>query len=102
MGPSRRRSKGEPIMSIMGPDFNLGNLPTHSAEAIDCGTNPDLQTALTLKSRKKWEEIRFDKPYPISYVFSMPVAPNTLFTALADPTRRAIFERLCREGELNV
>src|SRR5215475_6226315 len=34
--------------------------------------------------------------------FSMPVAPNTLFTALADPTRRAIFERLCREGELNV
>jgi DNA-binding transcriptional ArsR family regulator len=32
----------------------------------------------------------------------MPTAPNELFTALADPTRRAIFERLCRDGELNV
>jgi DNA-binding transcriptional ArsR family regulator len=27
---------------------------------------------------------------------------NTIFTALADPTRRAIFERLSREGELTV
>jgi DNA-binding transcriptional ArsR family regulator len=25
-----------------------------------------------------------------------------LFTALADPTRRALFERLCREGEKTV
>jgi DNA-binding transcriptional ArsR family regulator len=25
-----------------------------------------------------------------------------VFTALADPTRRALFERLCREGELTV
>ena len=32
----------------------------------------------------------------------MPTAPNQLFTALADPTRRALFERLCREGELTV
>jgi len=32
----------------------------------------------------------------------MPPAPNELFTALADPTRRALFERLCREGELTV
>jgi DNA-binding transcriptional ArsR family regulator len=32
----------------------------------------------------------------------MPTAPNELFTALADPTRRALFERLCREGELTV
>ena len=32
------------------------------------------------------------------------MSPNTdaLFRTLADPTRRAIFERLCREGELTV
>ena len=29
-------------------------------------------------------------------------APDDLFKALADPTRRALFERLLREGELNV
>ena len=28
--------------------------------------------------------------------------PDTLFTALADPTRRAIFERLARHGEHTV
>ncbi len=28
--------------------------------------------------------------------------PHTLFRALADPTRRAIFERLCREGDQTV
>ena len=28
--------------------------------------------------------------------------PNTLFKSLADPTRRALFERLCREGEQTV
>ena len=27
---------------------------------------------------------------------------DTLFRALADPTRRALFERLCREGEQTV
>ena len=27
---------------------------------------------------------------------------NSLFKALADPTRRAIFERLCRDGEQTV
>ncbi|MEQ1937969.1 metalloregulator ArsR/SmtB family transcription factor [Mesorhizobium sp. CN5-321] len=27
---------------------------------------------------------------------------DTLFRTLADPSRRAIFERLCREGELTV
>ena len=32
----------------------------------------------------------------------MSLAQNALFAALADPTRRAIFERLCREGEQNV
>jgi DNA-binding transcriptional ArsR family regulator len=32
----------------------------------------------------------------------MPTAPNELFNTLADPTRRALFERLCREGELTV
>jgi DNA-binding transcriptional ArsR family regulator len=32
----------------------------------------------------------------------MPTAPNGLFNTLADPTRRALFERLCREGELTV
>lgn len=29
-------------------------------------------------------------------------APDPLFRSLADPTRRALFERLCREGELTV
>jgi DNA-binding transcriptional ArsR family regulator len=29
-------------------------------------------------------------------------AHDTLFRTLADPTRRAIFERLCREGEQTV
>lgn len=29
-------------------------------------------------------------------------AHDTLFRTLADPTRRAIFERLCREGALTV
>lgn len=32
----------------------------------------------------------------------MPAAPDLLFRTLADPTRRAIFERLCREGEQTV
>lgn len=29
-------------------------------------------------------------------------APDQLFKSLADPTRRAIFERLCRNGETTV
>jgi DNA-binding transcriptional ArsR family regulator len=32
----------------------------------------------------------------------MPNAHNALFRSLADPTRRALFERLCREGEQTV
>lgn len=32
----------------------------------------------------------------------MPAAHDMLFRSLADPTRRAIFERLCREGEQTV
>jgi DNA-binding transcriptional ArsR family regulator len=28
--------------------------------------------------------------------------PDTLFRTLADPTRRALFEKLCREGEQTV
>ena len=32
----------------------------------------------------------------------MPTAQDLLFRTLADPTRRAIFERLCREGEQTV
>ena len=32
----------------------------------------------------------------------MAKAHDTLFRTLADPTRRAIFERLCREGEQTV
>jgi DNA-binding transcriptional ArsR family regulator len=32
----------------------------------------------------------------------MPATPATLFHTLGDPTRRAIFERLCREGEQTV
>jgi len=29
-------------------------------------------------------------------------APDEIFRSLADPTRRALFERLCRDGELTV
>ena len=32
----------------------------------------------------------------------IPNAHDGLFRTLADPTRRALFERLCREGELTV
>ena len=32
----------------------------------------------------------------------MPTAPDLLFKTLADPTRRALFERLCRDGEQTV
>ncbi|MDB5364273.1 MAG: transcriptional regulator, ArsR family [Rhodospirillales bacterium] len=32
----------------------------------------------------------------------MDVSPTAIFASLADPTRRAIFERLVREGELTV
>lgn len=32
----------------------------------------------------------------------MTADPDMLFRTLADPTRRAIFERLCRDGELTV
>jgi DNA-binding transcriptional ArsR family regulator len=32
----------------------------------------------------------------------MRAAPDTLFHTLGDPTRRAIFERLCRDGEQTV
>lgn len=32
----------------------------------------------------------------------MPDTRDTLFRTLADPTRRAIFEQLCREGERTV
>src|SRR5215468_4531004 len=32
----------------------------------------------------------------------MPTAHDVLFRTLADPTRRAIFERLCRDGEQTV
>jgi DNA-binding transcriptional ArsR family regulator len=32
----------------------------------------------------------------------MPSAHDQIFKTLADPTRRAIFERLCREGEQTV
>lgn len=32
----------------------------------------------------------------------MPNAQDILFKTLADPTRRAIFERLCREGDQTV
>jgi DNA-binding transcriptional ArsR family regulator len=32
----------------------------------------------------------------------MPTAYDALFRTLADPTRRAIFERLCRDGEQTV
>ena len=35
-------------------------------------------------------------------IIKMPNDPDTIFRTLADPTRRAIFERLCRDGEQTV
>jgi DNA-binding transcriptional ArsR family regulator len=32
----------------------------------------------------------------------MPAASDSVFRTLADPTRRALFERLCRDGEQTV
>src|ERR1700761_3239551 len=32
----------------------------------------------------------------------MPANPTTIFKALSDPTRRSLFERLSRDGELTV
>ena len=32
----------------------------------------------------------------------MPTAPDAVFSSLADPTRRALFERLSRDGEQTV
>jgi DNA-binding transcriptional ArsR family regulator len=38
----------------------------------------------------------------VSYEYTVTITANDLFSALADPTRRAIFERLSREGEQTV
>jgi DNA-binding transcriptional ArsR family regulator len=32
----------------------------------------------------------------------MPASPDAIFKSLSDPTRRALFERLCRDGEQTV
>ena len=38
----------------------------------------------------------------MGYRLHMRSTPDVLFKALADPTRRAVFERLCRDGEQTV
>src|SRR6516162_6201408 len=38
----------------------------------------------------------------MGYGFHMRVTADMLFSTLADPTRRALFERLCRDGEQTV
>jgi len=38
----------------------------------------------------------------MGYGFRMPDAHDIVFRTLADPTRRGIFERLCRDGEQTV
>lgn len=38
----------------------------------------------------------------MSYEFPQQPPHDLIFRTLADPTRRALFERLCREGELTV
>ena len=38
----------------------------------------------------------------MGYRLHMPVTSDVLFKTLADPTRRAVFERLCRDGEQTV
>jgi DNA-binding transcriptional ArsR family regulator len=44
---------------------------------------------------------RFDQSF-MGYRLHMPNTPDVLFKTLGDPTRRAIFERLCRNGEQTV
>ncbi|MBV9510431.1 MAG: helix-turn-helix transcriptional regulator [Caulobacteraceae bacterium] len=43
-----------------------------------------------------------DKPIANELCILSPTPRDDLFKALADPTRRAIFERLCRGGEQTV
>jgi DNA-binding transcriptional ArsR family regulator len=43
-----------------------------------------------------------DQPIADRLSIRMPNPHDTLFRTLADPTRRAIFERLCRQGEQTV
>jgi DNA-binding transcriptional ArsR family regulator len=43
-----------------------------------------------------------DKSITEKLLIAMLQTHDTLFRTLADPTRRAIFERLCREGEQTV
>ena len=38
----------------------------------------------------------------MGYQLHMANTPDVLFKILADPTRRAVFERLCRDGEQTV
>ena len=38
----------------------------------------------------------------MGYEFVTPDVQDALFRSLSDPTRRGLFERLCREGELSV
>ena len=38
----------------------------------------------------------------MGYRLQMLSTPDVLFKTLADPTRRAVFERLCRDGEQTV
>jgi DNA-binding transcriptional ArsR family regulator len=38
----------------------------------------------------------------MGYLFSMSAAQDLIFRSLADPTRRALFERLCQDGEQTV
>ena len=38
----------------------------------------------------------------MGYPVAMLSTPDVLFKTLADPTRRAVFERLCRDGEQTV
>jgi len=38
----------------------------------------------------------------MGYEYAMPTTPTELFSTLADPTRRALFERLSRDGEQTV
>ncbi len=40
--------------------------------------------------------------HSLKVMYPMSNAANLLFATLGDPTRRAIFERLCREGEQTV
>ena len=72
--------------------------PTHSGTLTPtAGITVPITSALTDTYLSGYRNI-----YNYVVIDKMPNAHDVLFRTLADPTRRALFERLCREGEQTV